>query len=246
VELVAVIRSAVGWTIAILATVVLTLLGLVVAAIPGERLLHHRMARLWGRICVWVTGCPVRIEGLDDLDLHGQYVVMVNHQSALDIPLLMGVLPARWRAVFWAKQSLFRIPVLGWAMRALGHMPIDRVDRRAAGRMLSESIDRAADVRSLLVFPEETYSMDGNLLAFQRGGFVLALKTGMPILPAGINGTRVALPPRQHVIHPATLTVRFGEPIPTADLSVSDRQELMDHTRDAVAALSEAPTREGA
>jgi 1-acyl-sn-glycerol-3-phosphate acyltransferase len=167
---------------------------------------------------------------------------MTNHQSALDIPALMGAMPAQWRTVFWAKQSLFKIPVLGWAMRLLGHMPIDRVNRRTAGRMVADSAERAADSRSVLVFPEETYSLDGELLPFQRGGFVLALKTGMPVLPVGIHGTRLALTPRRRLIEPGPLTVRFGSPIETVALGISDRQELMDRTREAIEELRSTPT----
>jgi 1-acyl-sn-glycerol-3-phosphate acyltransferase len=168
---------------------------------------------------------------------------MTNHQSVLDIPLLMAVMPAEWRTVFWAKQSLFRIPVLGWAMRVLGHMPIDRVNRRTAGRMVADSAERAADSRSVLVFPEETYSLDGELLPFQRGGFVLALKTGMSILPVGVHGTRLVLEPRKHLIDPGPLTVSFGSPIEVFALGISDRQELMDRTREAIEELKEAPDR---
>jgi len=232
------VRTAFGWTVGLLATVGCTLSGLVVSAIPGVRFAHHRLASLWGTICVWAAGCPIRIQDLDPIDRDGQYVVMANHQSALDIPLLMAVLPSRWRAVFWAKTSLFRIPVLGWAMRMLGHMPIDRIDRSSAGQMMASSIERAGDGRSLLIFPEETYSPDGQLLPFQRGGFVLALKMGLPILPVGVSGTRNALPPQGRLLRPTTLKLRFGEPIPTEDLGISDRRKLMEQTRDAIIHLS--------
>jgi 1-acyl-sn-glycerol-3-phosphate acyltransferase len=196
------------------------------------------MAKLWGRLCVLCAGCPIRVTGLDAVDRDGQYVIMVNHQSALDIPLLMSTIPHRWRTVFWAKTSLFRIPVLGWAMRVLGHMPIDRTDRSTAGRMLAQSIDRAREGRSLLVFPEETYSRDGVMLPFQRGGFVLAIKMSLPILPAGIRGTRDALPPDGRLLRPTALELHFGNPIPTTELAISDRGRLMDETRDAVSRLS--------
>ena len=94
------------------------------------------------------------------------------------------------------------------------------------------------DGRSLLVFPEETYSPDGRLLPFQRGGFVLALKMGLPILPLGISGTRTALPPGGRLLRPTTLVLRFGEPIPTKDLGISDRRQLMEQTRDIIERLS--------
>jgi 1-acyl-sn-glycerol-3-phosphate acyltransferase len=233
-----VLRSAFAWTVGLSATVGYTLSALPVSIIPGVRFFHHRMAGSWGRTCIRATGCPVNIEGLDEIDLDRRYVIMANHQSALDIPLLLGVIPAHWRTVFWAKMSLFRKPVLGWAMYMLGHMPINRTDRSTAGGMLASSIERARDGRSLLVFPEETYSPDGELLPFQRGGFVLAIKMGLPILPVGVRGTRVALPPDSRLLTRTTLDVRFGSPIPTEDLSVADRARLMELTREVIGRLS--------
>jgi len=234
------LRTAVGWIVALKATVVLTLIGLAVSSLPGVRLAHHRLAGVWGRICVWAAGCRIRTDIADRTEITGQYVLMVNHQSALDIPLLLAVIPAEWRTVFWAKTSLFRIPVLGWAMGMLGHMPIDRIDRSTAGHMMARSIERAQEGRSLLVFPEETYSPDDRLLPFQRGGFVLALKMKLPILPVGIRGTREALPPRGRWLRPTTLELRFGTPISTAGLAISDRKRLMEETRAAISRLAGA------
>ncbi len=234
-------RTAFAWAVAAAATVGLTLPGLVVSILPGVRVTPHRMARLWARVCMWATGCPVMVEGLGATRREGPWVVMVNHQSALDIPLLMAALPADWRTVIWAKESLFRIPVLGWAMRMLGHMPIDRRNRRSAGPMLARTLERVREGRSVLLFPEETYSPDGALLPFQRGGFVLALKAGVPILPAGIRGTRHALPPRGRTIRPTALRLRFGPPIPTEGVPVADRSDLTQRTRRAILDLSTGP-----
>ena len=233
----AVVRTGWAWLVGTLATVGCTLPALLISRLPGGDPVAHRMARLWGRLCVWGTGCPVQVEGLDQIDLGRRYVVMANHQSALDIPVLMAVLPAAWRTVFWAKESLFRVPVLGWAMRMLGHMPIDRVNRQAAGQMLADTLRRVEDGRSVLVFPEETYGPPGRLLPFQRGGFVFALKTRLPVLPVAVLGTRSALPPGSRLVSPTTLTVRFGEPIPTAELGVTDRAALTERTRAAIERL---------
>jgi len=233
-----VVRTAFAWAVGVLATVGCTLLALLISRLPGGDPVAHRMARLWGRLCIWGTGCPVRVEGLARLDPGRRYVVMANHQSALDIPVLMAVLPAAWRTVFWAKESLFRVPVLGWAMRMLGHMPIDRVNRRLAARMLADTLQRVEDGRSVLVFPEETYGPEGQLLPFQRGGFVFALKARLDVLPAAVLGTRAALPPGSRLVAPTPLTVRFGEPIPTSELAVGDRAALAERTRDAITRLS--------
>jgi 1-acyl-sn-glycerol-3-phosphate acyltransferase len=233
-----VVRTAFAWAVGVLATVGCTLPALVISRLPGGDPVAHRMARLWGRLCVWGTGCPVRIEGLARLDPGRRYVVMANHQSALDIPVLMAALPAAWRTVFWAKQSLFRVAVLGWAMRMLGHMPIDRVNRQLAGKTLSDTLRRVEDGRSVLVFPEETYGPPGQLLPFQRGGFVFALKSRLDVLPVAVLGTRDALPPGSRLVVPTPLIVRFGEPIATSELTVGDRPLLAEQTRAAIAQLS--------
>ena len=230
-------RTGWAWLIGALATVGCTLPALLIVRIPGGDPVVHRMARLWGRLCVLGTGCPVRVEGLARIDPSCRYVVMANHQSALDIPVLMAVLPAAWRTVFWAKESLFRVPVLGWAMRLLGHMPIDRVNRSLAGRTIAETLRRVEDGRSVLVFPEETYGPEGRLLSFQRGGFVFALKTRLAVLPVAVLGTRSTLAPGSRMVSPSTVTVRFGEPIPTAELGVTDRATLTERTRAAIELL---------
>jgi 1-acyl-sn-glycerol-3-phosphate acyltransferase len=237
VNLVAVVRTGWAWLVGAVATVGLTVPALAISAIPACSRTVHRMARLWGRACIWGTGCRVVVEGAGRIEPRDRYVLMANHQSALDIPVLMGVLPAQWRTVFWAKRSLFRIPVLGWAMRMLGHMPIDRVNRHSAGTMLAETRRRVSDGRSVLVFPEETYGPGDRLLPFQRGGFVVAVRTGLPVLPVAVVGTRSALPPGARLISPTTLTVRFGDPIPTQNLSVSDRPALVEQTRAAIESL---------
>ena len=237
VKAAAVARTGWAWLVGGVATVGLTLPALAISWIPRCRPLVHRMARLWGVLCVWGTGCRLEVEGAHRLDPDARYAVMTNHQSALDIPVLMGVLPADWRTVFWAKRSLFRIPILGWAMRMLGHMPIDRVNRLAAGGMLKDTLARVRDGRSLLVFPEETYGPGDRMLPFQRGGLVAALKAGLPVLPTAVVGTRGALPPRGRLIEPTTLKVRFGRPIATSHLSISERESLTAQTRSAIERL---------
>jgi 1-acyl-sn-glycerol-3-phosphate acyltransferase len=223
--------------------VVFTSLGLIITRVPRWRLVGHRMAKAWARSCVWAAGCSLRVDGLDGIDPDERFVLMVNHQSALDIPSLMAVLPAEWRTVFWAKKSLFRIPFLGWAMRMLGHMPVDRVQRRKAVAMFSESVRSVGERKSLLVFPEETYSPDGELLPLKRGGFLFALKTGLPVLPVGVWGTRRALPPRHRLLSPTALHIRFGSPIRTVELAVSELDGLMEQTRDEIEALKADPSR---
>jgi 1-acyl-sn-glycerol-3-phosphate acyltransferase len=182
-------------------------------------------------VCLWIVGVRVDVEGLDHIGAGRRFVIMANHESSLDIVTLLTALPASLEPRFLAKRSLFGIPFLGWAMKAAGFVPVNREDRSTAPAMLAQTLDEVAKGGSPLVFPEETWTTDGRLLPFARGGFIVALKSGLPILPVGLEGPRLVLPPEQGIVRPQPVTVRIGAPIPTDDLGVSRRRELMDRTR---------------
>ena len=227
--------SLVAWPLAVVVTVLFASVAVVAKPLSPQGKVGLYVARWWARLIVVVAGVRLRVEGTEHVDPSQRYVIMVNHESALDIPALMAALPARLRARFLAKKSLFGLPFLGWAMRALGFIPVDRADRSTAPDMFRKASGRARGGSSLLVFPEETRTDDGRLLPFQRGGFLLALRSRYPILPVGLEGSRMALPSGSRLIRPLTrVVVRIGEPIPTEGRSTRERQALMDETRRAI------------
>jgi 1-acyl-sn-glycerol-3-phosphate acyltransferase len=228
------LRVAVG-----AATVMLGSLAVVVGLIAPRKAVI--VAHLWGRACLFLAGVPVVVEGLEHITADGRYVIMANHESGLDIPVLLTALPSSLELRFLAKKSLFGVPFLGWAMRSAGFVPVDREDRSSAVAMLAQTLDEVRRGSSPLVFPEETWTLDGRLLPFQRGGFLVALKTGLPILPIGLEGPRMVLPPDQGVILPHPVTVRIGPPIPTAGLGVSQRRRLTAITRREIDRLRGLP-----
>jgi 1-acyl-sn-glycerol-3-phosphate acyltransferase len=204
--------------------------GAVVVGLVSQRA-AARVAHLWGRLCVRLTGVRLRVEGIEHIEPGSRYVIMANHESSLDIVVLLSALPTETELRFLAKKSLFSIPFLGWAMSAAGFISVDREDRSTAAATLSETLEEIDRGGSPLVFPEETWTTDGRLLPFRRGGFLIALKSGLPILPVGLEGPRVVLPPNQAVVRPWPVTVRIGPPIPTTGLGVSARRELAERTR---------------
>lgn len=208
----------------------------VVAGLVSQRA-AARVTHLWGRVCLRLVGAPLSVQGLDHLADNQRYVIMANHESSLDIVTLLTALPPSVELRFLAKKSLFKIPFLGWAMKSAGFVPVDREDRSTAAAMLSQTLDEIANGGSPLIFPEETWTLDGRLLPFSRGGFVVALKSGLPILPVGLEGSRLVLPPNQGIIRPGPVKVRIGEPIATEGLGVSSRKDLMDRTRREIAEL---------
>jgi len=215
--------------VTIVDTIVMGSYGALVGAIPPKGDWTRRGARLWARIICWAALVRIRVEHADRVPLPGPVVFMSNHESWLDIPVLLVAVPGQVR--FLAKKSLFSIPFLGWAMRAMGFVPVDRENRRTAIRSFEEAAARIRAGRSVLVFPEETRTTDGKLLPFQRGGFLIALKAGLPIVPVGIDGARRCMPKHTYLVKPGRVTVRFGVPIPTEGLGVTAKGELMEKMR---------------
>jgi len=222
-----IVKTAVGLVTAVLGSAA------VVVGLVSQRA-AARVTHLWGRVCLWIARVPVVVEGLDRLDEGERYVLMANHESSLDIVVLLTALPPSVELRFLAKKSLFSIPFLGWAMKSAGFIPVDREDRSTAVATLSQTLAEVERRGSPLVFPEETWTADGTLLPFARGGFLVALKSGLPILPIGLEGPRLVLPPNEGVVRPQPVTVRIGRPIPTLGIGVSGRRELTARARRAI------------
>jgi 1-acyl-sn-glycerol-3-phosphate acyltransferase len=187
----------------------------------------------WAKSVVEGTPIDLRVRGRERLDGGATFLLMSNHQSHYDIPVLFNAISGSIRMV--TKAELFRLPVFGPALREAGFIEIDRSNRHKA----IESLNRArAALRAgthVWIAPEGTRSRTGELLPFKKGGFMLAIDAGLPILPVGIAGTHAVLPPD------AMLTSRgqrvgvvIGEPIKPEGKT---RADLMVETRHAIAAL---------
>jgi 1-acyl-sn-glycerol-3-phosphate acyltransferase len=203
--------------------------------LPGGGRVFFFWARLWGRLVLLTSGVRWRVEHLVPLDRQRTWVFLANHQSLYDIPLLLASLPFPVR--FMAKRELFSIPIFGWAIRMGGFIPVDR----GAGKGARESF-RAATARlerggSVLLFPEETRSLDGRLLPFKRGGFLLAQMAAAPVVPVGIRGTLGVRRKDSFRIHPGVALVRYGAPIESCGPAVHDDAAAATGGRRDTAAL---------
>lgn len=226
----------IAWVAA--ATLVMGLLVIVLALSPATAAGTHRVAQAWGRSILAVSGVRVRIAGAERIHPAAAFICMANHQSNFDIPVLLGYLPLPFR--WLAKAELFKIPIFGRAMRGAGYIPIDRSDRPAAFASLRRA---AATVRggvSVVIFPEGTRSPDGALKPFKKGGFVMAIEAGVPIVPVALRGTYGIMPKHRLLIRPAEVTLAIGAPIATSGLGLSDKEALMDEVRSALQRLMAA------
>jgi 1-acyl-sn-glycerol-3-phosphate acyltransferase len=213
------------------------LLASILGWIPPRGNLMFQCARWWSRGLLFMSGVKAERLGAT-LDPAGRYIFMANHRSLFDIPVLIATLPGQVR--FLAKESLFRVPIFGWALSAGGFIPIDRRDRSRAKDAFATAVGRLQAGSSILLFPEETRARDEKLLPFQRGGFLLALKSGLPIVPVGIRGTLEVQPRGSFAVRPGRVEVRYGEPLPIADFAVRRKNELIDEVRGRVAELAQA------
>ena len=184
--------------------------------------------RWWGRKFIRIGGWDVRVGGLEYLPSGGA-ILVANHQSLVDIPLLLAAVPREVR--FLAKRELGRIPLFGFAMRKAGNLFIDREDPRDAIHLVREATERIGRGQMVVIFPEGTRSRDGDVGEFKPGAFYLARKKGIPLLPVLLDGGKEALPRGSLLFRPAVLVVRVLPALAADDGRALTREEMAEESR---------------
>ena len=193
---------------------------------------QHRMAQIWGRMLLGASFIRVRAEGLEKLDPRAHYVFVANHASYMDIPALLARLPYQFR--FFAKKGLYRIPFLGWHLKRAGHLPVDRSNARHSLKSMSAGARSVAERGvSVLLCPEGGRTPVG-LRDFKEGAAYIAIKAGVPVAPVALVGLRELLPMGSIHLRSGRAILRVGEPIPTAGLKASDREELTQRVQEEI------------
>jgi len=185
------------------------------------------------------------VSGAEHVPTTGPVILAANHQSFADeffIPL-----GARRQVLYFAKAEYFTTPGLrGRAMAAffhgMGQVPVARSDTRSAAAVIEIGVEVLQDGGALGIFPEGTRSPDGRMYKFRTGVARLAIRSGAPVLPVGVTGTRAVQPPGTHRWHRAPVEVRFGAPMTFGHLAEQERsarvlREVTDQIRTGVQAL---------
>jgi 1-acyl-sn-glycerol-3-phosphate acyltransferase len=218
-------------------TIALGTLSIVSSFVDRSGDFGHRCARAWSRLILKTTGVRVSVSGIERLDRARSYVLASNHQSIYDIPVLFASIPLQLRIV--AKDSLGSFPFLGWHLRRTGHL---LVDRKNPGADIVRKMRRlVSETHSLIVFPEGTRSMDGQVSRFKKGSFLVAIDAGLPVVPVSIAGTRDVMRKGRLMVCPGEVRVTVHEPRPTEGLSREAVIPFANDIREVVRRAVDAP-----
>lgn len=187
------------------------------------------LSRLWYRFCqrvlflVEVLVCGVRYSGRENVPKTGAVLVVSNHQSHFDPPLVGSPCPRRMN--YLARETLFRFALLRWLIRSLDAIPIDREGGGLTG--IKESLRRLKRGEMVLVFPEGTRTRDGEIAPFRPGFTVLAARSGAAILPVAIEGAFDVWPRWRKFPRLGKIRVHYGQPIPHEEIQGRDEREVV-------------------
>lgn len=161
----------------------------VARALTGPKLPQSIMRR-WCQSIVRDVGIDIEAEGLERIRGRPS-VIVANHCSLLDIPVIGSLLDMDYRWV--AKKQLFRVPLVGWHLWACGHIPVDRGKGGNLERMQRQIEQVLSEGGSVVFFAEGTRSSDGAMQRFRAGAFIAAVEAGVPVLPIVVDGTEQLL-----------------------------------------------------
>jgi 1-acyl-sn-glycerol-3-phosphate acyltransferase len=182
--------------------------------------------KAWAPSCLRIAGVRLDIRRLAALP-DGPAIFAANHESALDILAVVRAIPRGVR--FVAKRELFRIPVFGWYLRLGGHVEVDRRDHARAIASLGAAAEKVRAGTSLVVFPEGTRSPDGRIQPFKQGPFVIASRSGVPVVPVAVSGAADVNPKARIAVRPGTIRVSIGPAVLPADFP--DKLDLLAEVR---------------
>jgi len=238
---IAALRSIVTYLSVALYVVVIGAPAIVLAILLRRPGLLYRVGEIGVRLGLFTSGIRYTVSGAEHIRPGRASVYAVNHASNVEPPILFLVLRAvfpRLRVLY--KAELRKLPILTQAFDLAGFVALERGNRDQSLPAIERAVDALRDGNSFLIFPEGTRSRTGSLLPFKKGGFVMALKAQVPIVPVAIKGARDAMQKGSPWIQPVTIRVSFGEPIATAGMGIDDRERLVAVVRDEVERLLES------
>lgn len=214
---------------AIIATLVLFIPITSAAILSRTGNLAFTLSKLWAYTLLIVTNVRPHIIGKEKIRKGQSYIIISNHQSEFDILALVTTLGIQFRWII--KKELKKAPLFGYTLYKSRNIFIDRSNTIDAIKSINEGINRLPKGASVMFFAEGTRSNDGSIQPFKKGGFIMAIEKGMPILPVTVSGSRKTLPKKSLVFSPGPIEVIVGEPVETSEYSQETILDLIDKTR---------------
>jgi len=193
-----------------------------------------KMARAWMGALLKIAGCKVTVEGSANVPLDRAVLFVCNHQSNFDIPLMITSLPGK--KGFMAKKEMLDFPFVRDWMKFMHCVFMDRSDIRQQVKSITDGIAILKSGHSMVLFPEGTRSPDGELLEFKAGGFKLATKSGVPIVPVTINHSMALMKKGTYKITPAHVKITIGTPIEMTEDMNKETVKLSDAVKSIIEA----------
>lgn len=228
------IQSALTW-LAIVLLILIWLPLMAVVRVFDRDPAHYRTGRMMRHLGNVITkvnpAWKITRTGNIPANMRNPYVVVCNHQSNADPPLV-STLP--WEMKWVGKASLFKLPIAGWMMKLADDIPVDRKDKTSRASVLLKAREVLGKRCSVMFMPEGTRSKDGRVRRYQDGAFRLAIEMGLPVLPICLDGTAATLPKHGWKFGSADIRLHVFDPVPTAGLSIADVATLRNQIRTGV------------
>lgn len=203
----------------------------------------YAVGRVGCRLGLYLGGVKVVVRGRKNIEAGKTFLFLANHQSYCDPPALFVSIPRDVRLIL--KKELRKLPLLGLIMEMGGFVFIDRKDRVQSVTGMKQAVRQLQHGHSFLIYPEGTRTRTGELGPFKKGPFIMAIESGIPIVPISVRGSYDIMPPHRFTVKPGTIVITFHPPIATNGLLLADRERLTERVRETIAsALVEVDTPE--
>ena len=207
-------------------------MSLLVSLFEKSGRVQHRLAQIWARGCIKISGSQLEVHHGENLRKHPVAVYAANHTSYMDTPVIFSTLPFQFRIL--AKKELWTMPFIGWHLNRSGQIPVDTVSSGSTVSSLGAAVRALRAGMPLFVFPEGARTPDGTTQPFLAGAAFLAIRAQVPLVPIALSGVYDLLPIHTRHFYPGKITLMVGEPISTTGMTLRQVEALNTRLRETI------------